>query len=342
MKPWGSTSCLCILVSFATIAFTRNADAFVPLHRPSTSFHVGTSTEPTYTPTSPTALNVWWFGGEENEYDNDADSCELVAVRIEKPSANSRRILGDITVDLPIDDVWAILTDYDRLAVHVPNLKESKRVGRRQGNGEQGDGQYTCRLYQKGAQKIVGFDFSASVTMDMKESMLRGGQPHYGQQVEEEGVWTPEERRISFKCVESRFFSEFDGEWKAVEELNADGQPSTTLSYSVDVRPKGPVPVAALEWRIREDVPSNLRAVKRAAEEVGYEGVMASRQQQTKGQERVRTVRQNLQRNARAVRDTVRDKVVRAASKQNLVPVTIPISSQTNWETSETMAKYLQ
>jgi len=27
----------------------------------------------------------------------------------------------------------------------------------------------------------------------------------------------------------------------------------------VTVKPKGPVPVAAIEWRIREDVPTNLR-----------------------------------------------------------------------------------
>ena len=32
------------------------------------------------------------------------------------------------------------------------------------------------------------------------------------------------------------------------------------------MRPKGPVPVVALEWRIREDIPVNLIAVKRAAE----------------------------------------------------------------------------
>ncbi len=32
-----------------------------------------------------------------------------------------------------------------------------------------------------------------------------------------------------------------------------------------------------MEWRIREDVPTNLRAVKRAAMEVGMNGVTKSR-----------------------------------------------------------------
>ena len=57
-----------------------------------------------------------------------------------------------------------------------------------------------------------------------------------------------------------------DGDWKATEVTNPqDGQTNTVLSYTVDVRPRGPVPVAALEWQIREEVPTNLRAVKRAA-----------------------------------------------------------------------------
>ena len=37
------------------------------------------------------------------------------------------------------------------------------------------------------------------------------------------------------------------------------------------------MPVGALEWRIREDVPTNLRAVKKAAIEVGLDGVMAKK-----------------------------------------------------------------
>jgi len=200
---------------------------------------------------SSTALGVWWFGGTESAEPSESESCELVPVRIERPSPSSRRIFGEIVAPLPLDDVWAILTDYDRLAQHVPNLKES-RITKGGNSGRPGDGQYQCRLFQKGAQKIVGFEFGASVTMDMKELTI-----------------SDKERHISFKCADSFFFTVFDGVWKAQERTGENGQVETLLSYIVDVRPKGPVPVAALEWRIREDVPTNLRAIKRAAALVG-------------------------------------------------------------------------
>jgi len=191
-------------------------------------------------------------------------------VRIEKTSANSRRIAGDIIVPKPIEDVWAILTDYDNLSIHVPNLVQSKRVNpSRDQGGLPGDGSYECRLFQKGAQKIVGFEFGASVTMDMTETTRRGG----------------DEKTILFKCVESQFFSEFDGEWKVTPTIDPD-DPSVSASrvqYVVDVRPKGPVPVQALEWRIREDVPTNLRAVKAASIDLGRSGVLALRESQRKG-----------------------------------------------------------
>lgn len=211
---------------------------------------------------SSTTLPVTWFGGtaetETADPNGDDDSCELVAVRIERTSANSRRILGEIVVDATIDDVWGILTDYDRLAVHVPNLVESRIVQRQTPDRKPGDGSFQCRLFQKGAQKIVGFEFGASVTMDMIERAY----------TTEKNEITTETRIIQFKCHDSFFFQTFDGEWKAVEQINkgsGGAAVETVLSYVVDVRPKGPVPVAALEWRIREDVPTNLRAVKTAA-----------------------------------------------------------------------------
>ena len=114
-----------------------------------------------------TALNVWWFGGssEMSETSTSGEECELVAVRIDRTSPNSRRIAGEIVVNTPLMDVWAILTDYDNLSVHVPNLVASKRI--RDSGGEGGDGTHKCRLYQRGAQKIVGFEFGADVTSEL-------------------------------------------------------------------------------------------------------------------------------------------------------------------------------
>lgn len=230
-----------------------------------------------------TSLNVWWFGGTpgaSSETSTSGEECELVAVRIDKTSPNSRRIAGEIVVPVPLDDVWAILTDYDDLSKHVPNLVASRRTSNK--GGYPGDGSHQCRLYQRGAQKIVGFEFGADVTMDMTERIVissGGKKKQKNMSIEEMGLFFPEERRIEFKCIDSQFFSEFDGTWRVVEmpDNPFTGASETTVSYTVEVRPKGPVPVAALEWRIREDVPTNLRAVKKAAVEVGMEGVFAKK-----------------------------------------------------------------
>ena len=331
--------------------------------------------------TSTSLPMVWWFGGTDNSVEDD-DSCELVAVRIERTSPNSRRIAGDITVEAPIDDVWAILTDYDNLSTHVPNLVESKRVQSRNANTNgsdsvQGDGSYSCRLFQRGAQKIVGFEFGASVTMDMVENIIVAGSKHSKRAHENEHHSTdmlfPEERKIGFKCVESAFFSEFDGEWKVVSD--AENDQITTVSYVVDVRPRGPVPVAALEWRIREDVPTNLRAVKKASLESGLEGVLQLRAQQQQSGAVSRALAKvprksnsinsittemrpplgatnNIIGKSKSTRDRrsrVQDIVNRlprklpnnnSARQMQPVPVSV-VASTAQWDESETMAAYL-
>ncbi|KAG8469740.1 hypothetical protein KFE25_006195 [Diacronema lutheri] len=188
---------------------------------------------------------------------------------IEATGINSRRISASIVIARPPEDVWRILTDYDNLAQHVPNLVVSKRL-------EHPGGGPKIRLFQEGAQKIWGFDFSASLVMDMEE--------FFGPEQERRRL----QRKIRFKLVESMMLARFDGEWAiqphsrhlaqptraAIEAAAARGEPplkpitqySTKLIYSVNVTPRGMVPVPAIEWRVREDVPVNLRAVKAAVE----------------------------------------------------------------------------
>eukprot|EP00542_Grammatophora_oceanica_P017720 CAMPEP_0194036532 /NCGR_PEP_ID=MMETSP0009_2-20130614/8894_1 /TAXON_ID=210454 /ORGANISM="Grammatophora oceanica, Strain CCMP 410" /LENGTH=406 /DNA_ID=CAMNT_0038678335 /DNA_START=56 /DNA_END=1276 /DNA_ORIENTATION=+ len=344
-----------------------------------------------------TALNVWWFGGSDADaavQQQDDSSCELVPVRIERPTSNSRKIFGDIYVeDATVDDCWAILTDYDRLSTHVPNLVESRVVGGGGiGVGEPGDGKYTCRLYQKGAQKIVGFEFRADVTMEMTEKIRRmpavsngaigdasrSSSSKSATTTPTTPVDTPTIRKIGFKCIDSFFFGVFDGEWTVQEVMGENGKPITKLSYSVLVQPKGPVPVAALEWRIREDVPTNLRAVKAAATTVGRAGVMAYRERQRQPQRQLQRRRRTptpqrtngataattttamnngQQRRPRLVQDFMgREQQQQQASaprrpsrrtsrandlRQNSAQPSRLSAVRVKWDTDETMARYL-
>lgn len=161
-----------------------------------------------------------------------------------------------------MDKIWSILTDYNNLATHVPNLVQSFRV---KVPGEPSK----IRLFQEGAQRIIGFDFRASLMMDMTEQPFQ----------EYDGI-AIKQRKLSFKLVESKMFETFDGSW-TVERLSRQREYDpkmqkqidkfkSKLTYEVFVRPKGPVPVIALEWRIKEDVPINLWAVKLASERLPY------------------------------------------------------------------------
>lgn len=323
--------CFCILHVHQSIAFTTSSSRKFLSSSNSYRSHQQSSTN----------LGVWWFGGTPHAVD-ERDECELVAVLIERTSSNSRRIWGEIEIpkdEATIPDVWAILTDYDRLSVHVPNLVESIRQPQPSlSDGEQGDGQYSCRLYQKGSQNIVGFEFGASVTMDMKEKFHESGST----------------REILFKCVDSVFFNEFDGSWKVEEGVSEDGFTSVIkVLYLVDVRPKGPVPVSALEWRIREDVPTNLRAVKKAAIEVGEEGVANFRKNNnaivTSTQSfnmESSSVKENNNKNRRSrlnrVRDLVTEKVNESRSSVRPGRRLAPVRVTNNFEDDETMARYLR
>jgi hypothetical protein len=238
-------------------------------------------------------------------------------VRIEATSPNSRRIAGEITVPTKLMDVWSILTDYNNLSTHVPNLVESRIVNRQQ--GDPGDGNFECKLYQKGAQKIIGFEFGASVTMAMTEKVSA---PAHGssQSISSYKLANvTQERAIGFRCVESPFFSEFDGEWRLVEFVGDNGQPETLVKYFVEVRPRGPVPVIALEWRIREDVPTNLRAVKRASMLAAMRQLHDARMQGYEEKSPYAT---------------------KATGSRALPPM--PMRVKVDWERDETMAAYLK
>ena len=193
--------------------------------------------------------------GNPNSYYTDSPQND---VSIEAPGINSRKITASVVIQGGINEVWSILTDYNSLTKHVPNLVTSTVV-------PSPSDTIGTRLFQEGSQKIVGFDFRASLLMDMVE------------ETEDEDT-ALKERVLRFTLVDSQMFASFDGSWtlkyhSRVRVLDPSKNEyrydyKTKLTYTVFVRPKGPVPVIALEWRIREDIPPNLLGIKIAVEKM--------------------------------------------------------------------------
>ncbi|KAL3780542.1 hypothetical protein HJC23_001902 [Cyclotella cryptica] len=310
-----------------------------------------------------------------------------VLVQIERTSRNERRISGEMILTdhaamphfdvaleegttwdekendrrasaVGLDDVWTILTDYDHLSMHVPNLVESRIIPphgggsssptRRHHQHSSGTTIVTThgpRVYQKGSQRIWGFEFGADVTLDMKESIIDYTYSHDMKLDPSSGFMLPTTTKkyiLDFKCVNSQFFSIFDGSW-IVEECvtghtadhpHREGGTTTTVKYVVDVRPKGPVPVAALEWRIKEDVPTNMLGVANAAAR------MARRRQENKEEENVSIKNTSLRGNHPSASASSDFRGERLGTNHN------PIIHARNgvgmdWYKDETMAMYL-
>lgn len=154
-------------------------------------------------------------------------------VEITKAAWNKRGIRAGILIRASLPTVWSALTDYSRLSTFIPNLAFSKQRFHPSGG---------IRLEQWGVQRIVGFQFKAAVVLDMTEV----------------GAHDPKERAIDFTLASSRDFEAFFGSWR-LSSVEGGG---TWLEYDVNIQPKGLVPVKAVEWRIKEDVPSNLMAVR--------------------------------------------------------------------------------
>jgi len=107
-------------------------------------------------------------------------------VRVEKAPQNSRRIFAGIDIPVAVDDVWLLLTDYPNLQKVVPNLVVNEVLELYDGNSE---GKITfddtlsdaeqCQtiannmkgavLKQVGGAKVVGINFSARTTLEVRE-----------------------------------------------------------------------------------------------------------------------------------------------------------------------------
>ena len=150
--------------------------------------------------------------------------------------ARQRQISARIRIPHPVEQVWRVLTDYEALANFIPNLAKSRLLEHPKGG---------LRLEQVGTQRLLRFNFSARVVLDLDEKF-----PH----------------EINFNMVEGDFKA-FSGSWRLEPDPLSD-QSGTNLCYSLRVLPKRTMPVALIERRLCSDVQSNLLAIRQRVEEL--------------------------------------------------------------------------
>lgn len=174
-----------------------------------------------------------------------------VELVIKAPSLNTRQITATIIIDSSIDNIWSILTDYNNLSSYIPNVTQSYLI-------KLPDEPNKVRLFQEGSQNIVGFNFRANLIMDILE--LSNDE---------------NEKTLSFTLVESPIFESFYGTWnlkyhsfiKKYDNIKKDYfyKCKTKVTFDVFIKPRGTVPTTLLEWRMREDIPTNLRGIEYVA-----------------------------------------------------------------------------
>ncbi|MEM7062222.1 MAG: SRPBCC family protein [Cyanobacteria bacterium P01_B01_bin.77] len=137
--------------------------------------------------------------------------------------------MAAVAIPCPLEQVWKILTDYEKLSDFVPNLTSSRLLSRPDGG---------IRLEQIGAQCFLNFKFCARVILDMTEVF-------------------PQE--IGFSMVEGDF-KKFIGRWSLKPAL-LDEQDATVLSYELVVQPPLAMPVQLIEHHICTNLTQNLLAI---------------------------------------------------------------------------------
>lgn len=158
-----------------------------------------------------------------------------VEISTEKRPAKERRILATIIIPQPVEQVWRVITDYERLADFVPNLSSSKLLPSSAGR---------IRLEQIGSQCFLRLKFCARVVLEMTENF-----PYELEFAMEEGD-----------------FKQFEGVWKLQPIANGQGnQQSTQLSYSLSVKPPRAMPATLIENHMRHNLTLNLLAIRQRA-----------------------------------------------------------------------------
>jgi len=206
-------------------------------------------------------------------------------VRLEVAPGNARRIFTGIDILSNVSAVWSVLTNYAQLHRVVPSLVKNE-VLETYVNGS--------KLLQVGGAKVLpGITFTAKTVLDVRTYLEDNPIPEYMIANSSEKESSSEStsmnsvplirnifprpfaltnlphRDITMQNVQGEGDFEFyQGIWRVqpLPSCAPDGSDACRLTYAVEIRPKGFLPVALVEGRIVLDLINNLKAIREYVE----------------------------------------------------------------------------
>ena len=163
---------------------------------------------------------------------NKNDDYKTIEQTMEKLSDGARRLAAQLTTTASFDSLWAVLTDYDRLNIFIPNLLSSKKLFHKENN---------FHIRQVGSQDFLGLKFSAEVVLNLFEEKDLG--------------------LIRFNLLKGDF-RRFEGCWKIQSIKNSN---KNSLIYDLTVKGCQWMPIGMIEKRLKRDLSENLIAVDKQA-----------------------------------------------------------------------------
>jgi len=230
-------------------------------------------------------------------------------VRVEKAPDNSRRIFAGVDILASVDTLWAVLTNYQDLQKVVPNLKLNEVLEvypaidtpfNFTAVGHLTDEEQCKLLAQKmkgsklkqiGGAKVVGINFSARTTLDVRE--WPNGLPDFAHFNDELYLGKSRDKRateqkdipliryryprpfavssLPTKDISMQSVVDDDGEFRLYQGVwrmqplpgcAPSGGSATRLTYAVEISPRSYLPVQLIEGRIAKDLCNNLLAIR--------------------------------------------------------------------------------
>ncbi|KAK9823512.1 hypothetical protein WJX72_003333 [[Myrmecia] bisecta] len=174
--------------------------------------------------------------------DSGANGVRLLQVE----RVRSRKVLAEAKVLASVDQVWQVLTDYERLAEFVPNLESCERLP----SPTPG----CLRLRQRGCSQSLYWRLEAAAILEVRELRKPMGR-----------------REIQFDMVEGDF-QEYSGKWVVEPDPSVrDGLSSTLLRYEITVVPKWSIPSTIVTRVVKAGLPANILAIVKRAEQIAQD-----------------------------------------------------------------------